>query len=358
MGTCAICGQKAGLFTSVHSRCQEARVAALKSIREAVKAALVGEEHALRQLARRQDLLSQERRLNLSPEEAIKFEKTSAGIAEAMEVGRVVLEELLGKPNLESLGRTSPRMSGFWDRCADVMNQGHLLRGLAVCRDAVIDGWLDAAGAFLEYNAQSGVNASVLAAMKAGDVEFGLSDREERLTEARNLLRLSRIRTQVSSREPIEKVPFEVIPAQGEGILWTLSPSTYSRQVSISTHTGGFGGVSVRVAPGLYVRSGGYGGESRPTHRLEPVGAGTVAMSNLQTWFKCGQEITRIPHDRLISTQGFTDAFSLTPSTGSPVFFSLPESQRFPGILGSLLVGLATDLAAIVKNRTPPVKFA
>lgn len=314
MGTCAICGQKAGLFSGVHKQCQGSRTSALASMRQRARDALVGENFAILELS--------------------VGEKTRANLAEEREAGEIP---------------PSQRVSGFWDRCAGLMKQGNLSRGL--CHGAIVDGWLDAAEWAFARWAAVGVPATLLEAVKASDKEFGLSVREERLIEARQLLRLSRVKSQVLSQEPIERVPFDAIPAQGEGIFWTLSPSTYSRQVSITTHAGGFGGVSVRVAPGVYVRSGGYQGESQPAHRLEPIGTGTVAMSNLQTWFKCDQEITRFPHDRLISTQAFTDAFSLTPSTGSPVFFSLPKSERFPGVLGALLVGLATVLAAIVKNR-------
>ncbi len=379
MGTCVICGQRTGLFSGAHVKCQAARASALASIRRAARDAFIAEKVVLSRLsletaqAKTQQALGDKADPRYDEAVRLVVEEKMASVPllqQRMGIGfsrasvlidMMARDGLLGPPRgsapREILKKVSPeRVEGFWDRSAGLMKQGYLTREL--CHDAVIDGWLDAAELFLANEELLGVEASVLDAVKAGDKEFELTDREERLIEARQLLRLSRVKSQIGSQESVERVPFDVIPAQGEGIFWTLSPSTYSRQVSISTHGGGFGGVSVRVAPGLYVRSGGYRGESRPTHRLEPVATGTVGMSNLQTWFKSGQEITRIPHDGLISTQAFTDAFSLTPSTGSPVFFSLPESQRFPGILGSLLVGLATDFAAIVKNRTPPVKFA
>jgi hypothetical protein len=198
MGACTICGQGAGLFSNLHPQCQAARVTALKSIRASVRDALVGEESALLRLGLPED---------------------DRAVSES-------LDKALKRPPLA-------RVSGFWDRHADLMNQGHLSRGLALCGDAVIDGWLDAAEAFLSTGIATkfGVTDAVPAAMKAGDKEFGLGASEERLTEARTLLRLSRIRQQIMTREPIEKVPFDVMPARGEGIFWTFNPSTYRRPV-------------------------------------------------------------------------------------------------------------------------------
>ena len=127
----------------------------------------------------------------------------------------------------------------------------------------------------------------------------------------------------------------------GERIVWVFQPAQYLEDRVVRSSSRGYAGLSVRVAPGVYL----HGGESdRPeaSAGFVSVDNGMLAASDRAILFKGNHEALRLRYKDLIAIERFDYGLSVCKGTASArnQGFEVP-SAALPGFPFMLVQGLA-----------------
>lgn len=109
--------------------------------------------------------------------------------------------------------------------------------------------------------------------------------------------------------KPQGALPFNL--QNGEKIVWGFQPVEYSEQRNRTQYVGGSAGVSVRVARGVYFRTGGFKGSPIVTTQTVHVDTGILLVTDRHLYFAGPAKSLRIPHGKIISYQPFSDGIGL-----------------------------------------------
>jgi len=134
---------------------------------------------------------------------------------------------------------------------------------------------------------------------------------------------------------------------------------TYSQETSTRSHEGGYGGLSVRLAPGVYSHFGGFEGhpvEQREMKEIDYSGNGNGGLLlTTQALYYGGDHTTfRIPFDHVISFHAREDGIGLSRNVGQgrPEVFSISLADAngnaiaAPPVVGWFLFNATRFLAA------------
>jgi hypothetical protein len=108
--------------------------------------------------------------------------------------------------------------------------------------------------------------------------------------------------------------PCELVLQPDEKRLWEFGTTLYRKSVTISSHSGGYNGVSVRIASGLYYRFGGYSGQSLP-EQVQNIDEGFLIVTNKGIFF-AGQRAFRIPYTSVLRFKAYPDGLGFFRSLG------------------------------------------
>ena len=98
---------------------------------------------------------------------------------------------------------------------------------------------------------------------------------------------------------------------RGESIAWAFSASQYLEDQNKRTYVGGSHGVSIRIAKGVYYRVSAFKGEAVNSTVRTPVDRGTLIITDKNIYFAGPSKALRIPYNKIVSFQPFTDGFGL-----------------------------------------------
>ena len=102
--------------------------------------------------------------------------------------------------------------------------------------------------------------------------------------------------------------PAAVMPEPGEAVYSEVGPVTLMKELRQRDFSGGYGGVSFRVAKGVRVSTGRFGGHSVQTHtKLTPVDTGNLAVTSRRTIFTGSRTTLAMPHDKLVGLNIYDD---------------------------------------------------
>jgi hypothetical protein len=110
------------------------------------------------------------------------------------------------------------------------------------------------------------------------------------------------------------RTPCELVLQPDEKRLWEFGTTLYRKSVTISSHSGGYNGVSVRIASGLYYRFGGYSGHSLP-QQVQDIDNGFLILTNKGIFF-AGQRAFRIPYTSVLRFKAYPDGLGFFRSIG------------------------------------------
>lgn len=109
--------------------------------------------------------------------------------------------------------------------------------------------------------------------------------------------------------------PCDVILQTGENRLAEFGTVLYRKTVTVSAHAGGYNGISVRVASGLYYRFGGYDGRAVAA-TVQNVDTGFIVLTNKGMYF-AGQEKTfRVPYSSILRFKAYPDGIGFFRNVG------------------------------------------
>jgi len=114
----------------------------------------------------------------------------------------------------------------------------------------------------------------------------------------------------IPERVKIEgNLPFNL--QKNEKIIWLFRNVAYYEQKTKREYVGGYQGVSIRIAKGLYYRTGGFKG--RPVERTETVygDTGLLGVTNKQIYFAGSRKSFRIRYDKIVSFTPYSDGIGV-----------------------------------------------
>jgi hypothetical protein len=93
----------------------------------------------------------------------------------------------------------------------------------------------------------------------------------------------------------------------------------------VSSHVGGYNGIGVRVASGLYYRFGGYAGNTLSYPELQNLDSGFFDLTDKSMYFGGQQTTFRVPYDSILRFKAYPDGlgFFRTIGTGREEIFTV-----------------------------------
>lgn len=106
-----------------------------------------------------------------------------------------------------------------------------------------------------------------------------------------------------------DKLPFNF--QKGEKLVWAFPGVRYCETRVSMRYRGSYQGVSVRVAKGLYYRTGGFQGKPTPTEQIVTVGTGGLAVTTKHIYFSGDTKSFRIPYAKIVAFEPYTDGIGV-----------------------------------------------
>ena len=113
---------------------------------------------------------------------------------------------------------------------------------------------------------------------------------------------------------PPTPCPFVLQPDEKEVSRFGLA--IYQKSVMVSSHAGGYEGIGIRIASGMYYRFGGYAGQSIATPEVQRLDNGCLSLTTKSIYFG-GQQLTfRVPYTSILRFKAYPDGLGFFRSTG------------------------------------------
>ncbi|MGA3304592.1 MAG: hypothetical protein ABSC26_01140 [Stellaceae bacterium] len=186
-------------------------------------------------------------------------------------------------------------------------------------------------------------------------------DQEKKLVSLKNKFSLSQgdldkngAFTRVAKAAVIRDVLHGVVPKRvslsqslplnlqtGEQIVWAFQDSEYLEDRTHRQYVGGSQGVSVRIAKGLYYRTGSFKGQAIDRTVRERIDTGIVAVTNKNIYFYGPAKSLRVPYSKIVAFQPYNDGVGIVRDAANA------KPQIFVTGDGWFTYNLVTNLAQI-----------
>lgn len=117
-------------------------------------------------------------------------------------------------------------------------------------------------------------------------------------------------------------IPFSL--NKNEKLIWVFQNVDYYEEAISRTYEGRSSGVSIRVAKGLYYRTGSFKGHPVETQYLKYIGGGLLGFTDKNIYFYSNSKSFKIPYLKIVSTMPYEDGIKLQKDgvTAKPQIFS------------------------------------
>jgi len=261
MGNCIYCGQKAGVFKSVHSECEEKHKQGINKIKE----------------------LPLQYNSNEPFSQIIENSKKIANNCFVNEQDRIKL----------------------------------LVEGI----DSLVDKFLDDGIISVE---EEKIMSSIVTSM---DYDFyDINQKVQKGIVLRNLTE------GVLPNLVLDQCPINL--EKDEKLVYAFGGVGFYEMTEVKHYEGGSAGVSVRVAKGVYLRSGAFKGYPVISNELKLRGVGILFLSNKNIYFYSENKSEKIPLKKIIATTNYNDGIGIQKDgkTSKPALFKMgahPEDGWF-----------------------------
>lgn len=150
----------------------------------------------------------------------------------------------------------------------------------------------------------------------------------------------------VSTRLKVQgQLPFNFLP--GERLVWVFPGVQYYEIRSRRSYAGGYQGVSLRVARGVYYRVGGFRGNPADTAEVALAATGAFAITDRHLYFSGGVKAFRIPYRKIVSFTPYSDGIGIQREAATA------KPQAFVTGDGWFTYNLVVNLANLQAGRVP-----
>jgi hypothetical protein len=277
MGICKFCGKKAGLFKSIHEECKTANSNGKLAVIEKVSQAL---------------------------STMTDFSNLNAEIKSISETTYITNEET---SYLYCLG---------FDKAVD-----------SILDDGIIS---PEENKRLE-NFQRQLNL--------GQDDLNLNGSYNRIVQAEILKDILEGKPLKSKVTIIGNLPF--LLQNDESILWLFQNVEFQEQRTKTTYQGKSQGISIKIAKGLYYRTGSFKGNPISSEQMTILGNGMLALTNKNLYFASETKNLKTPYNKIISITPYSDGIGLQKDGASA------KPQIFKGIDGWFTYNLISNLSKL-----------
>jgi len=276
MGICKFCGQKAGLFSSVHKECVAANDAGKVTIVNKVSQAII---------------------------ETTDFSKFDAEINNLAQIAYIKKEEL---SELYSLGFDNAVESFLNDGVVSAEEEQKIanFKNHYNFGESTLDG---------RGSLQKIVKALILRDILDGNIP-------SRLNIAGTL-------------------PF--LLEKDESIIWLFQNVEFYEQRTKTTYQGRSQGVSVKIAKGLYYRTGSFKGNPVTSEQMTLLGNGVLALTNKNLYFASATKTFKTSYNKLIAITPYSDGIGIQKDGASS------KPQIFKDLDGWFTYNLISNLSKL-----------
>ncbi|MGI6113878.1 MAG: hypothetical protein ACOYEJ_07120 [Mahellales bacterium] len=134
-------------------------------------------------------------------------------------------------------------------------------------------------------------------------------------------------------------LPFNFL--KSERLVWAFQNAKYYEMRTYREYVGRSQGVSIRIAKGLYYRTGGFKGRPVETEKMVYIDTGLLGITNSHIYFSGSKKSFRIKYSKIVSFEPYSNGIGIhrDAQTAKPQFFSVDD--------GWFLYNLVTNLARL-----------
>ncbi len=182
----------------------------------------------------------------------------------------------------------------------------------AALQNLVISGWEKAVELAFDDNILTEQEESVLTKLKE---HFSLyQDTLDRNGAFTKVIKGSILRGILEGRIPERinidgNLPFNL--QKTEKIVWVFQDTDYYEEKTRTRYVGGHQGVSIRVAKGLYYRTGGFRGERVQTSETVHADSGLLGITNKHIYFAGSSKRFRIRYDKIVAFEPYSNGIGV-----------------------------------------------
>lgn len=144
---------------------------------------------------------------------------------------------------------------------------------------------------------------------------------------------------QVPENIPDFRMPIHFNFMKSEELVWAFSNVEYYKEVTRRSYQGGHQGFSVRVAKGLYYRTGAFKGHPVEEKNMEYQDTGIMVLTTKHIYFGSYEKMFRVKYYKIVAFTPFDDGLGIMKDTqrAKPMVFKLDD--------GWMAYNLAINLA-------------
>jgi len=238
-------------------------------------------------------------------QEAGLLRKRHQACEEKYKAGRAEALALVAKSALAPADPASIRF-----QLADIAQRSFIKYGEE--RSLLVDGWQGAVEAALDDGILNAEEEHSLMAFAEG---FSLTQQDLDQSGAYSrVVRAAVIRDILEGKLPqrislVGEMPFNL--QRGEALVWVFPNAAYYEQRMRTHYEGGYQGISLRVAKGLYYRVGGFRGHPVSTAQMVYVGNGALGITDKHIYFAGPAKAFRVKYDKIISFTPYSDGIGI-----------------------------------------------
>ncbi|MFZ5978032.1 MAG: hypothetical protein GTN67_05800 [Hydrotalea flava] len=125
---------------------------------------------------------------------------------------------------------------------------------------------------------------------------------------------------------------------KGETLIWIFQTVEFYEQRSKTTFEGKSQGISIKIAKGVYYRTGQFKGNPVTTTQMTLIANGMFALTNKNIYFASASKSIKIPYAKLISMTQYSDGIGLQKDGASA------KPQIFKGLDGWFTYNIISNL--------------
>ncbi len=125
---------------------------------------------------------------------------------------------------------------------------------------------------------------------------------------------------------------------KSEVLIWVFQNVDYYEQHTRTHFEGRSQGVSIRIAKGLYYRTGAFQGHPVKIDEMRYMGAGLVALTNLNIYFASAAKNLKVPYKKILTLDQYEDGLGFQKDGASS------KPQVFKGLDGWFTYNLISNL--------------
>lgn len=126
----------------------------------------------------------------------------------------------------------------------------------------------------------------------------------------------SRIIQDILQGNPIKQVitvagDFPFMLAKNETLIWLYRNVTLHEQKTKREYVGRSRGLNIRVAKGVYYRTGGFKGSPIETNYMQKIGVGSVCFTDKNLYFSSMEKSLKVPYEKIISIESYSNGIGI-----------------------------------------------